>query len=154
MSSSTPPPPPPPPGGSYPPPPEPEEPSDSSATGGYPPPPPPPGAGGGYTPPPSMPAPGLPGGNAGGNNIKAIIALVLGVLGLVFAFCCWPLGLILGIGGAVLGFLAKQEIARTGQAGRGLAQGGFVTGIIAVVLSIIVPVAFASLDLGNRITGS
>ncbi|QIM21949.1 DUF4190 domain-containing protein [Phycicoccus sp. HDW14] len=171
MSSSTPPPPPPPPGGSFPPPPEPEEPIGSSATGGDapPPPPPPPGDSGGYTapppppgdsggysaPPPAYPAPGGPAaGGIGGNNTKAVIALVLGILGIVFAFCCWPVGLLLGIGGGILGYLAKQEIGRTGQAGGGLAQGGFVTGIIAVVLSIIAPIAFASLDLGSRLTGN
>ncbi|MBD3785169.1 MAG: DUF4190 domain-containing protein, partial [Micrococcales bacterium] len=98
--------------------------------------------------------PGGPVGGTGGNNTKAVIALVLGIAGLVFAFCCWPVGLVLGIGGAVLGYLAKQEIGRTGQSGGGLAQGGLITGAIAVVLSIIAPIAFASLHLGNRLTGT
>jgi uncharacterized protein DUF4190 len=151
--ATPPPPPPPPPGdsGGYttPPPPPPGD------SGGYtsPPPPPPGGAGGYGAPPPSFPAPGgAPAGGLGGNNTKAVIALVLGVLGIVFAICCAFIGLLLGIGGAVLGHLAKQEIARTGQPGRGLAQGGFVTGIIAVVLAIAM-IAFGAANFASSYSG-
>lgn len=142
------PPPPPPPGdsGGYtaPPPPPPGD------SGGYtaPPPPPPGGAGGYGAPPPSFPAPGGAPAGLGGNNTKAVIALVLGILGLVFAICCAFIGLLLGAGGAVLGYLAKQEIARTGQPGGGLAQGGFITGIVAVVLAIIM-IALGAADVAS-----
>ncbi|MGL5864505.1 MAG: DUF4190 domain-containing protein, partial [Dermatophilaceae bacterium] len=74
----------------------------------------------------------------------AVIALVLGILAILSALCCWPLGLLLGAGGVVLGYLAKQETRRTGQAGSGLAQGGFVTGIIGFALSVIAPIISAA----------
>ena len=53
-------------------------------------------------------------------------------------------------GGAVVGYLAKQEIARTGQPGAGLAQGGFITGIIAVVLAIIMIAVGAANVVANN----
>jgi hypothetical protein len=99
------------------------------------PPPPPPGGpggppgggyGGGY-------GPGYGGGYAAPQtSTKAIWALVTGLVGLL---CC---GLI-GIAGIVLGNSAKQDIDRSQGAltGRGMAQAGFVIGIIAVVWFVV-----------------
>ena len=72
-------------------------------------------------------------------NNKALIALVTGIAGIVFAFCCSPIGLVLGGVGAVLGYLTRAEIQRTGvgKESENLALGGLITGAIAVVLSII-----------------
>jgi Domain of unknown function (DUF4190) len=67
---------------------------------------------------------------------QAIIAMVLGILGL--AVC--PL---IGIAGLVLGSKARKEIdASAGRfAGRGMATAGFVLGIISVVVTVLVILA-------------
>ena len=149
-TGSVPPPPPAPLGGeafpageAFPPPPPPP-----GAAGGYPPPPPPPGAVGEYPPPaypgsydsglPAVPPP-FPGQAAPPRNNRALISLVTGIAGIVFAFCCSPIGLVLGVVGAVLGYLTRAEIHRTGagKESENLALGGLITGGIAVVLSVI-----------------
>lgn len=66
-----------------------------------------------------------------GTNGKAIASLVLGILSL---FCC---GFISGIAAIILGKQAQQETAISGQNGAGLAQAGFILGIIGTVLSIL-----------------
>jgi putative exporter of polyketide antibiotics len=79
----------------------------------------------------------MPGGGYGyaapQTNQKAIWALVTGILGIV---CC---GLLAGIPALILGNSAKKEIAASGgaQSGAGMAQAGFVLGIISVVLSVL-----------------
>ncbi|WP_370619286.1 DUF4190 domain-containing protein [Mumia sp. Pv 4-285] len=108
----------PPPGG--PTPPGNEPPSYNPPPGGYGGPPP-----GGYGGPPPG---GDPYGEPPKNSTKATWALVTGILGL----CCGPLGVV----GIVLGRQAKDEIAASNGrlTGAGLAQAGFIIGIIAVVL--------------------
>ena len=83
--------------------------------------------------PPPFPAAAPP------RNNKALIALVTGISGIVFAFCCSPIGLILGGVGAVLGYLTRAEIQKTGvgKESENLALGGLITGAVAVVLSLI-----------------
>jgi hypothetical protein len=115
---------------SYPPPGGPTPPGNEPPS--YNPPPGGPGDAGGYGgPPPGYNPP--PGGDPYGqqppkNSSKATWALVTGILG----FCCGPLGIV----GIVLGRQAKDEIAASqGRlTGAGMAQAGFVIGIIAVVL--------------------
>jgi len=83
-------------------------------------------------PPPQYGAPQPPyGGMPQKTNTKAIWSLVLGIVGLL---CC---GFFTGIPAIILGNTAKKEIAQTGQPGRGMAQAGFILGIIAVVLGIL-----------------
>src|SRR5919112_2087850 len=69
-------------------------------------------------------------------NPQAIIAMVLGILGL--AVC--PL---IGIAALVLGSKARKEIdAAPGRfAGRGMATAGFVLGIISIVITVLVILA-------------
>ena len=115
-----------------------------------PPPPPPPypagGSGGpqsgpqtGPFPPPATPYGQAPyAGAPSTRNQKAVIGLVLSILGIVFAFCCSIIGVVLGIGGAVVGHLAKQEIAVSGdQSSAGMAQAAFITGLVAAGLGVI-----------------
>jgi hypothetical protein len=92
-----------------------------------------PGSGGYGAPPPGYGgAPGY-GYAAPQSNKKAVWALVLGILGLV---CC---GLVAGIPALILGNQAKREIASSGgmQTGGGMAQAGFVLGIISIALSVL-----------------
>lgn len=143
--------------GSVPPPP--------AAYGSTPPPPPPPSAYGAPSPvPPAYgsvppqpgpygpysvpPAAGFP--VAPANNTKAVVALSLGIAAIVFAFCCSLLGIPLGIAGAVLGFQAKAEIAASNgtQGGAGLAQAGFVTGIVGGAFSVVAIILSVVLNIG------
>jgi hypothetical protein len=91
------------------------------------------------------------GPGAPANNSKAVAALVCGIAGIVFAFCCGPIGIALGIVGIVLGYLSKQEIQRSAgtQGGGQLAQGGLITGIVAIVLAVIMMGIGAATNLGN-----
>ena len=72
-----------------------------------------------------------------GNNQKAVWSLVLGIIGLL---CCGPLT----IAAIVLGNLAKAETAASGQAGGGMAQAGFVLGILGLVLWLMYVVLVAT----------
>jgi hypothetical protein len=115
---------------------------------GYPPPPgpptgsPPPGYPGylqkgapyGYPPPPPSYGVTRP------TNTKATIALVLGILAIVF---CWLsiLDLVLIVPAIVLGALARADAARFPErGGRSVATGGLVCGLVALVLAIAVTV--------------
>ena len=97
--------------------------------------PPPPGYGGGYSAPQT--------------NQKAVWALVTGVLGLL---CC---GLV-GIAGIVLGSAAKREIDASGgyQTGRGMAQAGFVLGILGLVWTVVALLLVSSGMLTLPTTGT
>jgi hypothetical protein len=59
--------------------------------------------------------------------------MILGILSLV----CF--GLLAGIPAIILGHMAKNEIDASGgmQEGRGMAQAGFIMGIISTVLSVL-----------------
>lgn len=73
-------------------------------------------------------------------NKKALWSMILGILGLV---CC---GLFAGIPALILGNTAKKEIAASGgsQTGGGMATAGVILGIIAIVLSVIQIILFAT----------
>lgn len=76
-------------------------------------------------------APGPYGGGmppAVGTNGKAKAAMILGICG--FCGICAILGIIFG-------FIAKNEIKKTGQTGDGMALAGIICGIAWLVLSII-----------------
>jgi Domain of unknown function (DUF4190) len=127
-----------PPGADYPPP--------VNPTGGYqvPPgdyPPPPPGYGG-YPPPPPGYGPqsypswyqvpdqaGVYGAAPTGTNSLAIGSLAASVIGLLCG-----IGSIIGI---VLGFVALNQIKKTGQAGHGLAVAGIAVGFASFVIGLI-----------------
>jgi VIT1/CCC1 family predicted Fe2+/Mn2+ transporter len=82
-------------------------------------PPPPPG---GYPPPTAI-----------GNNQKAIVSMVLGIISI---FCC---GFVLGIVAIVLGLIARKEIAASSglQGGSGFAIAGIVTGVLGILGSVV-----------------
>ncbi len=64
---------------------------------------------------------------------KAVASLVLGILSIVFCY----LGFIPGVVAIVLGVMAKRDIDRTGLEGRGLAQAGFVCGIVGTSIQLL-----------------
>lgn len=95
-------------------------------------PPPPPGYGPpGYGPPGYGPYAGPPQGSP-----KALWAMVTGIAGLVLGLCgC--LGLV-GLGGVVLGMLARRDIAASNGrlTGKGKATAGIVTGGIGAGIAV------------------
>jgi hypothetical protein len=98
--------------------------------GNQPPPPPPPG--GQY---------GAPGGYAQPKtNQKALWALITGILSLI---CC---GIVAGIPAMILGNSAKKEIAASGgtQSGGGMAQAGFILGIISIAITLLWIILYAT----------
>jgi hypothetical protein len=71
-------------------------------------------------------------------------ALALGIL----ALCCAVIpivGLILGIVAVTKGASGAADLQRTGQGGAGRARAGEVLGVIAIVLSVAIPIAFGFL---------
>ena len=79
--------------------------------------------------------------------------MILGILGLVGGFSCF-LPLVLSPVAWILGHKAMKEIDQSGGAfgGRGIAQAGFITGIIGTVilaLGIIAIVVFVVLGLNG-----
>jgi hypothetical protein len=96
---------------------------------------------GGFPPPP--PAYGAPYGQQPGlvapNNRFAIPALILGILSIT-GLCCYGVGgPLLGIPAIILGHIGKREIRESAgaQGGQGLAQAGFITGIVGSVLGVL-----------------
>ncbi len=67
----------------------------------------------------------------------AVAALVVGVVSILFAVFLFPLGLIGGVIGLVLGFVARGKIKRGEGAGAGLALGGIITSLLAVLIAIV-----------------
>ena len=70
---------------------------------------------------------------------KAIAALVLGIIGITMCGC-FPVSIVAW----VIGKQAEREIRESGGAlgGEGLAQAGWITGMIGTVLSVLVIVAY------------
>lgn len=82
-----------------------------------------------YPTPHPFPAPG--GQYPPPTNTLAILALAL-------AFACWPLAL-------VFGHLARRQIRRTGERGRGLATAGLVIGYLLLALVALAVIAVVTL---------
>src|SRR4051812_36500047 len=106
--------------GGFPPPPQ-------GQPGGFPPSPPPQGMPPAGPPQYGGPSPygGPPVGAGQSTNGKAIASLILGIVSIVLC-----LGYLAGVPAIILGRMAKREIAQGNGTGEGLAQGGFITGII------------------------
>ncbi len=61
----------------------------------------------------------------------AVVSLVLGIVAIIFAFVFWPVGLVCGIIGLVLGSKAKK------QAPSEMATAGWILSLIGLILSVI-----------------
>jgi Domain of unknown function (DUF4190) len=84
---------------------------------------------GGYAQPQQYGAPQQYAAPGRGTNVMAILSLVLSILGL-FTCITAPIG-------AILGHVAKRQIAQSGEEGRGLASAGVIIGWAIVALYII-----------------
>jgi hypothetical protein len=99
--------------------------------GGFPPSPMPPAG-----PPPAGPPPyGPPAGTGQSTNGKAIASLILGIVSIVLC-----LGYLAGVPAIILGRMAKKEIDQGNGTGDGLAQAGFITGLIGTVISALLTI--------------
>lgn len=108
--------------------------------GGQPPPPP-----GGQAPPPqSWDDPGGAPPSQQGSNGLAIAALVTGIIGLLLSWIPFVnvLALVLGIVAVGTGIAGVRRTRAPGVGGKGLAVGGLVTGIIAILVSLLIIVLF------------
>jgi hypothetical protein len=88
-----------------------------------------------HTPPPVS-------GMAIGGLVTGILSIVAGVMG--FFCCCMGVNFIagagavlLGVAGAVLGYMGMQECTKNGKSGYGMGMAGMVTGIIGALLGAI-----------------
>jgi hypothetical protein len=74
---------------------------------------------------------------------KTTAALVLGIVGVIASFFIPILGIILGVLAIVFGTQMRKALAN-GRPGHGQATAGFILGIIAVVLGVIVWIVAAA----------
>ncbi len=75
------------------------------------------------------------------NNGMAIASMVVSIVGAVSLPCYGVGGIVIGLVGAILGHVAKRQIAQRNEAGGGMALAGIIVGWIAVVIGIAI-VAF------------
>ena len=68
------------------------------------------------------------------SNGMGTAALVLGIIALVLSVLFFPLGILLGIVAAVLGYLGRKKAARREATNRGQATAGLVCGLVAVLV--------------------
>jgi len=69
----------------------------------------------------------------------SIAAMVCGIVGLVFSFFLWFIGLPTAVVGLVLAIIGKKKLSEVG-ATSGMATAGLVTSIIALSLATIVTI--------------
>ena len=79
---------------------------------------------------------------------RATAALIVSILGILFALFFALVGLILSIVGTVLAATARADIARRGMVGSGQAKAALICGVIGIVLNI------ASMIVGAIIVSS
>jgi hypothetical protein len=93
-----------------------------------------------YTPTPPPPLGYAPYGAPSSGNTKATIALVLGILAIVFSWTS-VLDVVLIVPAIVLGVIGRNDAARfPHRGGRGAATSGLVCGLVAVVLAVAMTV--------------
>ena len=86
------------------------------------------------------------------NNQKALAAMIVGIVGVPFAFCCFPIGLVLGIVALVLGIFSRREVDASGgtQSGSGMALAGIVLGALEVAwVAFVIVLLVISIAAGN-----
>lgn len=88
---------------------------------------PPPGA---YYSPPGQSA-------AQSNQALSVTALVLGICSIATTFCCLGGGLLPAIIAMICGGIGVSKANKGEGGGRGMALGGFITGVIGVVLNVL-----------------
>ncbi len=75
------------------------------------------------------------------NNGMAIASMVVSIVGAVSLPCYGIGGIVIGLVGAILGHVAKRQIAERNEGGGGMALAGIIVGWIAVAIGVAI-VAF------------
>ncbi|MCA1060364.1 DUF4190 domain-containing protein [Rossellomorea aquimaris] len=70
-----------------------------------------------------------------GLNGKAVASFILGIVSIVIVIIPM-IGAIFGVVGVILGMIARHEVKRSGQEGRGLAIAGVIFSGIGILFSI------------------
>jgi len=104
---------------------------------------------GGYSVPPGypQPTPGYPYAPSAPTDGMAIAALILGIAAFP-GLCCYGIGgIVLGVVALILGRMALGRIKAAGGmiGGSGLANAGWICGLVALVLGVIVGLAYLAL---------
>ncbi|MEU8258290.1 hypothetical protein AB0C06_28950 [Micromonospora inaquosa] len=99
-----------------------------------------------YNAGPTYPNAGYPQAQ-GQNNTLGLVALILGIASIPLA-CCPLLGIPVGIGGAVTGYLGRQKAAQGQASNAGQAKAGLICGAVGVVLGIISVILSVALNVG------
>lgn len=122
---------------------------------------PPPPSGGWQDPNQGQPPYGTPGGPQYGgpqyeqqyggkpSNGMGTAALVVGIIALILAVLFFPLGILLGIVAAVLGFLGRKKAARREATNRGQATAGLVLGLVALLVGGLIAAVFGNFIAEN-----
>jgi hypothetical protein len=79
----------------------------------------------------------------GRSNGRAVAAMVLGIISIPTCFF-WPVSVVLGILGIVIGTMAKTDARRGGYENTRQAKAGIWCGIAGIVLSILLIVIIAA----------
>ncbi|MDG4783759.1 hypothetical protein O7614_29310 [Micromonospora sp. WMMD961] len=95
---------------------------------------------------PAYPNAGYPQGQ-GQNNTLGLVAMILGIASIPLA-CCPLLGIPVGIGGAVTGYLGRQKAAQGQASNAGQAKAGLICGAVGVALGIISVILSVALNVG------
>jgi len=86
---------------------------------------------------PQYPAYGAPMADPNKNNGLAIGSMATGIGSIILGCCCWPIGLLAGIAGVVLGIISNKQIAERGNRGKGFALTGIITGGVGILVAVI-----------------
>lgn len=78
----------------------------------------------------------------------AVASLVLGILGLLTS--AFLLGGLLGLVAVILGVIALSKIKRGEAGGRGMAVGGIITGILAMLVTILIVATVGAFFANNK----
>jgi len=91
-------------------------------------------------------------------NVISVVSLVIGIVGLLgmcagfipggFGYVCLGLSVLLAIIAIVTGFLGMSQVGKTGEKGRGMAIGGLVLGLVALLAACLVGIGHALVGAG------
>jgi hypothetical protein len=80
------------------------------------------------------------------SNTQGLVAMILGIASIPL-LCCFFIGFPLGIVATVLGYLGRKKADQGLATNRGQAQAGFICGIVAVALGLILIILRLTTDV-------
>jgi uncharacterized membrane protein len=100
------------------------------------------------------------------NNTLAIASLILGIVGFILSclgfftaaffvgYACGCVGFLLGVAALVTGFMARNQIAESGEGGNGMAIAGIILGGVQVILLLCAIFVILVLTLLGPVIGN